>query len=73
MDGIVITSVSKVTGTFSESEETCLTEPLAHGREMQSREKSDVLLRFANRICDGDAKPVEVAYMLALMAQDIPA
>ena len=50
-----------------------LPELLAFGRADQSREKCDVLLRFAGRICDGSARLDEVAYMLALSAQDTPA
>lgn len=73
MEEIVVCGKSHVMGQFSESHETKLSVPLACGRDGQSREKHDVLLRFADRVCDGSARPDEVAYMLALMAQDIPA
>ena len=73
MNEIVVCGGTNVAGSFSESHETRLSEPLACGRSGQSREKADVLLRFAERICDGVARPDEVAFMLAMMAQDMPA
>lgn len=73
MTEIIICSNSNCVGSLVEATETRLSESLACGRSGQSREKNETLLRFADRICDGNARPEEVAYMLALMAQDIPA
>ena len=60
-------------GAFTASDCMRVDGTLADGRIGQSPLKNQLLLDFARRVVDGDAKPHETAYMCALMAADIPA
>lgn len=63
---------SESAGAFSKSDGTSFQGTLAEGRTGQSPHKNWLLLAFAKRVIDGDAKPHETAFMTALMAADIP-
>ena len=66
-------SSANTAGSFSETDDVSFQGTLAQGRADQSPHKNWLLLAFAKRVIDGDAKPHETAFMTALMAADIPA
>ena len=69
---VVECASTKTASGFSETDEIRISGTIAQGRSNQISEKDELLLRFASRVCDGITRPDEVAYMLALMAQDMP-